>query len=660
MKRIITLLLLFCASVAPAFFNFAPPRTVYHELLAPPLGESAYVAYSEYPRLSGDGSTIIYRVNNANVYFVHAVNFDGSNDRVVDVITNGGYRAYVLNLDGSRHANVGDNSLRTGSTSVSPGVAALVLDSGNLNSPALSDDGGKVYFCVYAGGATATNFTPVARGLYEANADGSGRHTIVSHSAVAAEIGVPADDNVRFYFAAASADAQRLAFAVTLDVYAGTNAIMGVNRDGSGLHVIRRVGALTDVTVSRDGNTVAWGEYSGPVRVADFDGGNVRVVIPSADAPVMPLSLNEKGSHLMESSGRIYRTDGLGLKKVLYYTGSVSDPVLTAGTTALLAPSGQRGVFVGGRRPYGNQVCTFEFDPASLGGAPEILSQAVTPNYVRYVAASVATATAHVLHAGTNRGMGMVSFRDGRLDDTFYLSLPLFDNGTTGDTVAGDGYYANNAVQSIHSDPSLLGPRTLRFHAESTDANGLRHAATVDHGTFFVVSNAPAASGGPTIYPGPQTSTNGGRREIRFYGASFAPERTNNVVTLSGYPLEVLAAAPGELLTELPGWFADGVYALRTYHHGQVSEAVKYRSPGLPAPALLPPALPAGNLFALTWAAQLRAQYSVLGSSNLVHWVSLTNGVPGTGPIVGATIDAAILGGNARFFRVLEEDGVLE
>jgi hypothetical protein len=661
MKTVFSLVLLLWAGTASAAFYFTPPRTVYHELAAPPIGESAFINYSEYPRLSADGSSIIYRVVQTNVWHVHVMNFDGSNDRVVDAITNGGYRAYVLNLDGSRQANANERSLRTGATSAGLGVEALVLDSGGINSPVLSDDGSKVYFCVYVDGTTAIDFEPVPRGLYEANADGSGRRLIAGLGAVAAKIGVPADEHVRFHFGAAATAAQRLVFAVTLHFNTSTNAIMGVNSDGTGLHVISYVGnALNDVALSRDGSTVAWGTYSEHVRVANFDGSHVRTVIRSTDAPALPLTLTSNGSHLMESGGRIYRTDGLGLRTVLYLPGSVIGPVLTAGATAWLAPSGQRGIFVGGRRAYGNQVCTFEFDPATLGGAPDITSHAVTPDYVRFAGASVATATAHAIITGTNRGVGTVSFRDGRLDDTFYLSLPLFDNGTSGDPVAGDSHYVNNALQSIYSDPALLGLRTLRFHAESTDPNGLRHATTVDHGAFFVMSNPPASSGGSAIFPGPLTSTNGGRRLIRVLGASFDPERTNTVVTLDGYPLDIISASSGELVVELPDWFPDGVYAMQAWNNGAVSEPVRYRTPGLPAPVLNPLARPVSNPIPLSWSAQLRTKYSVLGSSNLVNWVTLTNGVPGTSPTVDTMVDASVLGGKARFFEVLEEDGLLD
>lgn len=87
MQRIISLTVLLWASAAPAAFYFSPPRVVYHELLAPPIGQTAFVAYFEYPRLSADGSAIIYRVNQTNaVVAVHVMNFDGSNDRVVDII----------------------------------------------------------------------------------------------------------------------------------------------------------------------------------------------------------------------------------------------------------------------------------------------------------------------------------------------------------------------------------------------------------------------------------------------------------------------------------------------------------------------------------------------------------------------------------------------
>ena len=661
MKFTLALVVVGWTFAAPAAFYFKPPTTVYHELAAPPIGATAYIAYGEYPRLSANGRAIIYREVQANLTYVHVLDFDGFNNRVVDVITNAGYRAYALNADGSRHASLGDYTLRTGSTATSPGVE--VLAAGGLNSPALSDDGSKVYFCVKQDTTTTgPSPTPLARGLYEMNANGSGRRLIASHGATAATLGVPADDNVRFDFAAASANASRLVFAATINGYGDTNAIMGVNLDGSGLHVIRYVGSfLNDVTISRDGNTVAWFEYSGPVRVADFAGGNVRALIQSGEGPQNPLTLTANGSHLMEGSGRIYRTDGLGLQTVLYYTGAVIDPVLTAGSVARLSPDGQRGVFVGGRRYPGNQVCTFEFDPYSSGSAPNIAGPNVTPNYVRFSSASMATASATVTMTGTNRGVGTVSFRAGRLDNTFYLSVSLYDNGQIGDPIAGDSRYVNNELRYIYNDPADLGPRTLRFHAESTDASGYRHATTAEYGNFFVVNNTPPSSGGPVFLIPPAPTTNSsGQREIRFYGASFAPERTNNVVTLDGHPLDVLSASPTELAVGLPAWLAEGVHAIRTGNNGQVSELIKFRSPGLPAPAMQSPPPPAANLVLLSWTAQLRAQYSIHGSANLTNWFTLTNGLPGTATQLNTTIDTTILGGRARFFRVLEETNVVE
>ena len=295
-----------------------------------------------------------------------------------------------------------------------------------------------------------------------------------------------------------------------------------------------------------------------------------------------------------------------------------------------------------------------------LAGAPDILSHGVTPAYVRPASASTATASATVRFTGTSRGVGTVCFRHGRHESFFYLALPLFDNGTKGDPVAGDSQFVNNELRYFYDDPAMLGPRTLRFHAESTDANGLRHATTVERGTFFVVANTPPVIGGPTIDPGSTTQTNGGRREVRFFGGGFAPERTYNVVTLNGYPLELLTASDTELLVDLPGWFADGIYAVLCGKHGQVSLPVKYRSPGLPAPVIAPLTRPVASPLTLSWTAQLRGQYSILGSANLVNWLTLTNGVAGTNTNLSVNVDPAAIGGNAKFFREVEESGVLE
>ena len=115
-----------------------------------------------------------------------------------------------------------------------------------------------------------------------------------------------------------------------------------------------------------------------------------------------------------------------------------------------------------------------------------------------------------------------------------------------------------------------------------------------------------------------------------------------------------------ELLVDLPGWFGDGIYSVRCGKHGQVSAPVKYRSPGLPAPVIAPITRPVGNPLTLSWTAQLRAQYSILGSGNLLNWLLLTNGVAGTSTNLSVLLDPAGWGGNANFFRVVGESGVLE
>jgi len=60
----------------------------------------------------------------------------------------------------------------------------------------------------------------------------------------------------------------------------------------------------------------------------------------------------------------------------------------------------------------------------------------------------------------------------------------LFDDGTHGDAVAGDGVYSDNELRTISG--AAPGPRTIRVRATVVDAAGKSHSTVIELGGFAV------------------------------------------------------------------------------------------------------------------------------------------------------------------------------
>lgn len=172
-------------------------------------------------------------------------------------------------------------------------------------------------------------------------------------------------------------------------------------------------------------------------------------------------------------------------------------------------------------------------------------------------------------------------------------------------------------------------------------------------GTGYVLWAASAAALATTFFPIPRT--------VYFAGTQLPPNASNAVVTLDGHPLPVLSSSPTAIAAALPDWVSDGIHAIRIGHDAAVGELIKFRTPGLPAPQIAPPARPAdASSVTLSWQAQLRGLYSVHGSTDLLHWFPLTNGIPGTALELRTTLTPAKVLGSPLFLRVYEEPGVLD
>ncbi|HET9660956.1 MAG TPA: hypothetical protein VFP05_11545, partial [Thermomicrobiales bacterium] len=134
------------------------------------------------------------------------------------------------------------------------------------------------------------------------------------------------------------------------------------------------------------------------------------------------------------------------------------------------------------------QLATMSIDPVDLGAAPVISNGTIAPAAILPEYGSEAVVSASVSTDGQVLGVGFAALLGSELDVNLGNAVVLLDDGTNGDTAAGDATYTAGAI--VHApvvirDPDT-GPRTVRVAAEIEDGNGLRHASAVEIGTLTV------------------------------------------------------------------------------------------------------------------------------------------------------------------------------
>jgi hypothetical protein len=68
----------------------------------------------------------------------------------------------------------------------------------------------------------------------------------------------------------------------------------------------------------------------------------------------------------------------------------------------------------------------------------------------------------------------------------------LIDDGSHGDSTAGDGEFTNDGI--VADCCAASGPRTVRILAQVQGSDGKRHATAIDVGPFAVVAAPPTAA----------------------------------------------------------------------------------------------------------------------------------------------------------------------
>jgi hypothetical protein len=500
----------------------SPVRTlVYNQITSVDMSDS-----HDY-KLSANGSRAVYTQRTYTPYTGHlyVVDADGAGAprEVASIPTYNGYFGADISADG--HWVIGRDWVKI--DAVNPDVPGSLHTLVQLSDIALgethiSGDGKTVVFIVTSDVYLAGTSTPVPRGIWAINTDGTNLRQVVSAAAVASVLGIPenavsifwyqgnglgiSDDGSHIVFSSQDFNGQPNAsfWAVTLDNPASLHRL--VTTGVSPFRTYSRVG------ISGDGRT-AFYEAADPAGVEEigvipFDStnGTGRRVLytgnslpgdlgntPGSGANFM---LSTDGSKLLlGDAGALMNTaDGSLVELAATFGGFSSDPrPLFSATLFGASMNGTATRFLYYTGANGGQLATLDIDPESLGAAPSVTDPLLSRPYLLSVNNPPVTVTARVKAPGTILRVSNATLRDGASYFGEILPYVMFDDGRTdGDQTAGDHIFTTNQY-GPRSNGIPLGPRTVRVQAENQTADGRYHGTAVEFGGLKVVTDAPTS-----------------------------------------------------------------------------------------------------------------------------------------------------------------------
>jgi hypothetical protein len=495
----------------PAPIKAGSGTLVYHQLTAFPEGSGSV----GFPVLSADGTTGVFsdapgtgEAATPNRIFT----IDLATRAITEVDA---YRS--LCFCGSMVDISNDGATVVSSDSVQLRIAGrpdslVTLASNELTALALTGNGETVYFLVRRDTGTADGATPLARGVWAIDADGTNLRQVVGADDVATAVGVPVEQTG----CCVHADGHPLAVSesgdqIVFGAYAGDGEhVFTVDGDGGNLRVGREtVQNVMRVAISGDGATVAWdvlplGASANELAVVPFGGGTPQVfAVPPATEYREAIQLSADGGQLLVSPNGLLIDTATGDARLLAVSitdvGGTHEAVLTDGLArATMDAQGERFLYAmrtvrcADCANRSEQLATLDLDPGSHGEAPEISGGTIEPAEIGLEQASETTITVTVDASNTVLGVGFTALLDeAMVDVNVGQGRVLLDDGQDGDARANDGVYTATGI--VHAwvvarDPDV-GPRTVRIAAEVEDDTGLRHATAVDIGILTVTGD---------------------------------------------------------------------------------------------------------------------------------------------------------------------------
>jgi Tol biopolymer transport system component len=449
------------------------------------------------PILSNNGQRIAfaraYYLNNDNLEHILAISFDGSGQTDVDSYPNYCFCVPALRMsaDGSKIVSSDSVQVRIANGNGSGATPLIALNNNQINAIAISGDGSKVFFRIYHDDTIRGTNTPIERGIWVIDANGSNLRQVVSPAQMVS-LGIPATD---FFDSLAgtldvSGDGGRIVFAA----FNGSGqGLFAVNLDGNGLHdLLGQVGYVYHGGISSDGTKVFYNITSSDqsyrqIGALNFDGaGKLPLVDSRTDGNLLfpdssdRMQISNDGSRLLlggANRAALVRTDKTGLVQLAITTPPQGDlQGLLSGTLYQVTMNGDatRYAYVAFPPNQTNQLATMRANPDSPGVAPTITNPTVSPSQI------------------LTNGRSTVS-----LSASVTAPDPLL---TVGDTVLYSGEDDGNVAHNVMSNAggnvystsistnccAIVGPHTLRIQAGTRSADNRLHATAVEFSALVV------------------------------------------------------------------------------------------------------------------------------------------------------------------------------
>lgn len=454
------------------------------------------------PILSNNGQRIAfgraYYLNNDNLEHILAINFDGSGQTDVDSYPNfcGCIPTLRISADASKIVSSDSVQLRVANGNGSGATPLIALNSNEIGAIAISGDGTKVFFRIYRDTTLRGTNTPIQRGIWVIDANGSNLRQVVSPAQMVS-LGVPATD----FFGSlagtldASGDGGRIVFAA---FYGSGQGLFAVNLNGSGLHdLLGQAGYVYHGGISSDGAKVFYNITSSDqsyrqIGVLNFDGSDEFPLVDSRtagnllfpdSADRMQIS-NDGRRLLLGGANRAALVDTLTTELVqLAITTPPQGDLqgLLSGTLYQVTMNGDatRYAYVAFPPNQTNQLATMRVNPASLGVAPSITNPIVTPSYVLTM----------------NHSTTKVSAKVDAPDPLLTVGDTVLFNGQ--DDANVDHKVMPNAGADLYSTSistnccAIVGPHAVRVQAGTRSANNRLHATAVEFSPLVVSDTFP-------------------------------------------------------------------------------------------------------------------------------------------------------------------------
>ncbi len=649
---------------------------VYHQITQ---FTNNYVSVGRTAVLSADGRTIAFArpcYSSPRSNLIYSVNFDGTNLKLVDMWQGGASAQVDISADGSKILSWEGGMARLVNADGGNPHQVIQVDGGYLDFR-LSPDGTQVFLSNSSPFNTVPDTGSREPGLYAVSADATNFREIAGLTSFALFFGITQAQLLPsgyFYgwnggnpFGLSGDGSKLVCF-----VWTPTNGyrVLGMSAAGTSVHELplgtTPINSFEKLGLSGDGNKAFYYFSCAPccssgeeLGVMNWDGSARQVLWSTYNTNqstgallLNNVSLNQDGSKLLfGETSWLFNTDGSGRLELGWTARFAESRILRWGFygRSMMDSNGTHFAFLTPLTGDSGtlQVATGELNPTNFGLAPTITAPSATPAFTTTNGSSFTFACrpspTNSLVSGGGVQAGILL--NGIADPSPWQGSTLHDDGGYGDTVKGDGVFADNT--GYFNTYPAIGPRTLRFKAELLGADGNYHATAVDVAPFFVVAQVPSSQPPAIISFTPNNAAPGS--QVTITGTGFDPIDTNNIILFGNQPAQVISVNPAgtQLIVVVPGGLPVGPVTVNVSSLGQTSGSSSFSVPDPSASSLVVKMLAGLDIYG-TIGMTYRIDYLTdLNDPN--SWSALTNITLPASPYFW--VDASSASQSRRFYR---------